>query len=401
MSYPIPRSEADIIQMQSDGDVEGPHLEYKSARLFDSRNEKVFETLSKEITAFANSAGGVLIIGVEENDDRSIQKISPVVDPQKTDSWIENGLLPRISPPISLKINTVEVCGGKVFVIDVPASHNAPHQSSDKRYYARRLFRVDPLLAFEIDDIRRRTFENPLSVSMSLSFSDELINFIVKNDGNVPVYDISIDIDGIDNREIANDWTPPLQRPYLEPFKVLHPGSEYYFLGSGYEFFQKKLSDTFIVKVLFSDADGGNHSKSYTHYLKDFESTQKRMPNSEKLLKSIEKQLKGIGKPLEDLVHVIKAANESVVHSSGLNLSNTTLTALSKNREWKWSGRDMSIMGLAEVLEIDTDTALKIHRQLFGGFNYVGQKDVDLSEIDIDDEIKAKIRERLIIPPEK
>lgn len=397
MAYPIPKSEADLLTMQVDGEAEGPYLEYKSGRLFESKNEKIFETLSKEITAFGNSAGGVIIIGVEEDSNRCISEIKPIFDETKTDSWIENGLLTRINPPISLNINTLDVRGGKIFVIDVPASHAAPHQAGDRKYYARRLYRVDPLLAFEINDIRRRTIENPLRVSMSLSFSEGLINFTIRNEGFVPVFDISINVDGIDNSEIASQWSPPLGRPYSEPFRVLYPESEHHFLGSGYDFFQKKLTDSFVVNLTFTDSEGVAHKKIYQHYLKDYEGTQTQRTNSEKIMKGIETQLTGVNETLRGLLNANKNMNESFVHSSGLNLSKTTLDALSKSQDWKWSGANLSPMALAEVLEVDTDTAYKVYRGLYGQQHIMGGRNIDLSELDVDEDVKDKIQKKLII----
>lgn len=396
MVYPIPKSEADLFAMQDDGVAEGPYLEYKSARLFENKNDKIFETLSKEIAAFGNSAGGVIVIGIEEDNNRCISEIKPVYDDKKTDSWIENGLLTRINPTISLNIYTINTEGGKVFVIDVPASHAAPHQASDRKYYARRLFRVDPLLPFEIDDIRRRTTENPLRVSMSLSFSEGLINFTIRNEGLVPVFDISISIEGVDNSEIAAQWSPPLGRPYSEPFRVLYPESEHHFLGSGYDFFQKKLTDSFVVNLTFKDSEGRAHNKVYQHYLKDYEGSQTQRTNSERILNGIETQLTGINKSFEGFLNATKAMKEAFVHPSGLNLSKTTLGALSKKQNWKWSGENLSVMALAEVLEIDNDSAYKVYQGLFGGHHFMGGRNLDLSKLDVDEGTREKIRTKLI-----
>jgi hypothetical protein len=398
MSYYVPKSEKDLLRMQSDGDAEGPFLEYKSARLFAEKNDKVFESLSKEITAFGNAAGGAIIIGVEEDSDRRIAEIKPVTDESKTDSWIENGLLPRISPTIALKINAFDVAGGRIFVIDVPASSVAPHQAGDKRYYARRLYRVDPLLDFEVNDIRRRVSLSPLNVSLSLSFSDGLINFTIKNEGILPVYDISIDIDGIDNKEIAEQWTPPLLRPYSEPFRVLYPDSEHHFLGSGFDFFKKKLSDAFTINLIFNDSEGQLHKKSYEHFLEDYESRQQQRTISEKLLAGIEKQLSGLNESLKDLVRVSKSMQESAVHPSGLNLSKTTLSALSGDTpDLKWPGEYLSIPALVEVLEIDHEVAHKIYSELYGQNHFVGGHNTDLTDLDVPEDVKEKIRKKLRI----
>ncbi|PBB52315.1 MULTISPECIES: ATP-binding protein [Mesorhizobium] len=167
MAYFRPRTNHDILEMKERGDAEGAALEYKSSRLFEQKNEKVFETLSKELTGFANAIGGVLIIGIEEDSERRISDIRPIQDPSRNETWLEDGLLSRISPSLQISIERIDVESGHLLVLDVPPSRNAPHQAADKRFYARRLFRIDPLLPFEVEDIRRRV--SSLSSGASLS----------------------------------------------------------------------------------------------------------------------------------------------------------------------------------------------------------------------------------------
>jgi len=398
MAYKVPKTEEDLIRLKVVREAEGPYIEYKSSRLLTGKNEKVFEILSKEITAFGNSAGGVLIIGVEEDSDRCIKEFVPIADASKTDSWIEDGLLPRISPPISITIETIEMGGGRVLVIDVPASHSAPHQASDRKYYARRLFRVDPLLAFEIDDIRRRSNKSEIGVTAGLWFDEGLINFSIRNDGIVPIFDVSLSIEGVDNEDLAAQWTPGLGRPYIEPFKVIYPEGEQNFLGAGFEFFKRKLTDSLMFTVSFSDELGGKHEKNYQHYLRDYEASQRQQTKTEKSLEDIGKQLESVSKALKELSQFAKSMGESVLHPSGLNLSKTTLQAISQKSDWKWAGENLSPMALAEVLEIRQEDAFKIYEGLYGSYHFMGGRSSDLSDLDVDDDVKEKIRRLLVIP---
>lgn len=64
MACKVPKTETEIRALAELREAEGPFLEYKSSRLFEAKNDKIFETLSKELTAFANAAGGVLIIAL-------------------------------------------------------------------------------------------------------------------------------------------------------------------------------------------------------------------------------------------------------------------------------------------------------------------------------------------------
>jgi|GEM_PF-5075548 len=112
MTYLRPRTLDDILEMKERGDSEGATLEYKSSRLFEQKNDKVFETLSKEVTALANAIGGILIIGLEEDNDRRIANIVPVQDPLRSETWLEDGLLSRITPSLQLSIERIEVESG-------------------------------------------------------------------------------------------------------------------------------------------------------------------------------------------------------------------------------------------------------------------------------------------------
>jgi len=397
MAYKVPKTEHEVLALKEQREPEGPFLEYKSARLFKSKNDKIFETLSKELTAFANAAGGVLIIGIKEDSERCIEAFEPITDDKKMDSWLEDGLLPRISPPMAMTVQEIEVEHGKLLVIDVPPSPSAPHQASDRKYYARRLYRVDPLLAFEIDDIRRRAEGSPLNVSVGIWFENGIINFFIKNSSINPIYNIKVKIGGINGEEISKAWNPGIERPYLEPFRIIHQDEKMSFLGANFQFFKQKSMDEIIVSVLFSDSHGVSHQKEKKFYLKDYESAQFQRTNAERSLEKIEEHLSGINKALQEFALTAKSASESAIHSSGVNLSKTSLAALSSSLKWKWSGENLSHMALAEVLEVDMDTAHKIWSDLFGQYHLIGGRSVDLKHLDVDEEVKEKIRKRLVI----
>ena len=398
MDYFKPQSLSDIQEMQERGDAEGPNLEYKSSKLLSQKNERVFESLSKEVTAFANSIGGVLIIGVEEDSDRRISEISPISDETKTDSWLEDGLLSRINPSLRIDILKVDVGNGHLLIIDVPASRSAPHQASDKRFYARRLFRVDPLLAYEVDDIRRRSIENPQGAYLSISARNGGIDFTIKNQQSTPIYDVDIKVSGITNASIAEQWSPGLSRPYTEPFKIIHPGDSFSFLGAGYEFFAKQLKDEMKVTLSYSDVDGGLHQTEYFYFLKDLESRVTKKTPLETALAEGFKHLEGIKDSLSRISDTMRDIKESAVHPTGLNLSKTTLSALAGREDFKWSGPHLSFQALAEVLEVESDEAYEIYRGLFGASHYVGGSNKSIDELELSDEVKAKILKKLTIP---
>ncbi|QDL91085.1 ATP-binding protein [Paroceanicella profunda] len=400
MTYFVPQTLEDILEMQERGDSENATLEFKSCRLFAQKNEKIFETLSREITAFSNSIGGVLIIGVEEDTDRRISEIVPITDSKKHEAWIEDGLLSRITPSLHLTIARIEVDEGHLLVINVPPSRAAPHQSADKRFYARRLFRVDPLLSFEVDDIRRRAAAMAGGANLSVLFQGGAISFAIENEGLEAIFDVWIDVKGIENSDIAKVWTPGLGRPYTEPFRIIHPGERRNFLGAGFDFFEEQLDDRMDVTLNYTDDENVVHGITYTYYLKDFHSTARLRTPHEELLDQGIKKLEKLERALSDLARDIREIRECAFHPTGLNLSKTTLSVLAGEEGVKWPGEALTFQALAELLEVDFETAIKIQQEIFGATKYVGGKNTPLGDAKLPEQVKEKILQQLALPPE-
>lgn len=106
-------TEQEINNIISQG--EGYHSEFKV-----SIPSKVRD-LTEEICAFANSAGGKLILGV---DDQNILHGLTISNAQK--SSIQNSIN-EISPPVDCTIEVYSVENKQIVVIDVKSSNNKPH----------------------------------------------------------------------------------------------------------------------------------------------------------------------------------------------------------------------------------------------------------------------------------
>src|SRR4051794_20746390 len=57
-------TEQDLLDLR--GASESSRLEFKESRLLNDSKEKIAQTLSKEASAFANSEGGVIVVGMRE-----------------------------------------------------------------------------------------------------------------------------------------------------------------------------------------------------------------------------------------------------------------------------------------------------------------------------------------------
>ncbi|MBO7537793.1 MAG: ATP-binding protein [Prevotella sp.] len=135
---------------------ENIHLDYKAAGALDKDDKKRTE-ITKDISAFANSDGGIIVYGVSEEDHRP-KEINPIDGRVYTKEWLENVIL-LIQPRIEeVKIYPIRVddIGQSIYVVKTPRSSNAPHMARDKRYYKRFNFKSEPMEDYEVKDLYNR-----------------------------------------------------------------------------------------------------------------------------------------------------------------------------------------------------------------------------------------------------
>lgn len=96
------------------------------------RSEANANSIAKEMIAFANLKGGVLLIGV--SDDGSIQGLS---GDRKDEEWVANIARNNIIPSLQVDYSLVDIDGKKVAVISIPKGKDKPYQSVDGKYFIR------------------------------------------------------------------------------------------------------------------------------------------------------------------------------------------------------------------------------------------------------------------------
>jgi hypothetical protein len=121
---------------------------------------------SKQVSAFANGAGGQLFIGI---DDRGAIDggVATTLKNGGLRAWLEDITPGAVEPPLStFNVYEVRSDGRKdsligpnraVYVVDIPASETAPHQAIDRRYYLRIAGKSRPMGHVHVQDILRRT----------------------------------------------------------------------------------------------------------------------------------------------------------------------------------------------------------------------------------------------------
>jgi len=147
-------SEADLIALI--GQSESIRREFKSGRLFDGNQEsKWVEQLSKEVSALANTEGGELFLGIDE-DKKSKPRVATSIDgvpsgiaPERLQQLIEGNVSPYLP---GIRVNRVPLSSHPeriVFIIKIPQGSTA-YQANDGRYYGRSEFEAKYLPDHEV-----------------------------------------------------------------------------------------------------------------------------------------------------------------------------------------------------------------------------------------------------------
>jgi predicted HTH transcriptional regulator len=153
------KTKADLQRLVDEALEESLTLDYKASPAL-TRDGKGPDELCKDVTALANSAGGQLVYGIEE--DKVTRKPSRVddgvIDPKITREWMEQILNSRVQPRLNgVQTARIDMENGKFgYVISVPQSQTGPHQAPDQKYYKRFDLQSVPMHDYEIKDIMRR-----------------------------------------------------------------------------------------------------------------------------------------------------------------------------------------------------------------------------------------------------
>ncbi len=177
-------------------------LEYKAAEALD-RNETKKKEITKDVSAMANSAGGILIYGISEYADperRHLpEKITPVDRRKYPREWVEQ-IIQAIRPRIDgIVIHSVNLSSGEnnvAFVIEIPQSNTA-HQASDHRYYKRFNFQAVPMEDYEIRDVMFREQTPNITLSFLIQITSESQNLVIqaRNNGSAFAQYVAVFLD--------------------------------------------------------------------------------------------------------------------------------------------------------------------------------------------------------------
>lgn len=185
---------------------ESIYLDYKRSAAISAWSQEQKIELAKDVSAFANSGGGVLIYGAVERDIAGIPcfdsfdgglkgspNIEAIEDVLTSEKYIHKKITDLIIKPI-----LDSASGGTYVIISIPRSLRAPHMHNPStKFYKRHNFKSEPMQGYEVEDIRNRTDAPRLSVHINRIKRDH-------GDGSVHHYRTGLIILNDGNRSLKN-----------------------------------------------------------------------------------------------------------------------------------------------------------------------------------------------------
>ncbi|MFC1919066.1 helix-turn-helix domain-containing protein [Chloroflexota bacterium] len=180
------------------GTEEGVYLEFKKPSEFIHDNHFSRDEFARELTetvsAFLNSDGGVILIGVQTDEHERDKKIEYLKSPENwaltqtlehlkiplKASQIRDLIFGNIVPkPSGVEVKDLDIPFGKdkttVFVVTVTASPFGAHQSvKTSRYYRRTADGDEPMLDFEIRAVNSRRSGPLLNMEFKVSHISDI-----------------------------------------------------------------------------------------------------------------------------------------------------------------------------------------------------------------------------------
>ena len=374
-------------------------LDYKSAGALAKTDGKRSE-VTKDVSAFANPAGGTIIYGIKEHDDQTKkhlpEKIDPIDRTQLSKEWLEQ-VIGNIRPRIdAISIHPVPLNGISTqvaYVVEIPRGITA-HQATDHRYYRRYNFESVSMEDYEIQDIRnrRRSFSPLVKFDVEVRHA-VAITLVVANIGNSIAQDVKF-----------NFLTPLVWNNNEEMPPLLKDGAKYLSPGEIHKFHYQSFLSTVTneipsnidVEISYTHPEIGQRISDIFHI--DFKNYYRSLATESELYqlgKTIEKALGKLADKIQATNRHLDTLSE-IGSLTGLELSIPTLKNLKhvldhSTQLEKVDPRGRGPLFFMEVLGIDEVRASRLSTY------YHNPPDKSLEAIEgISEELIAKIKEIFI-----
>lgn len=323
----LPTTEADIDQLIKDQIQEDLHLDYKESPAVD-RSKR--QEIGKDVSAFANSDGGILIYGVVESNNLPVSKDGGVDHTKYSREWLEQVISSNVTPRIDgIRISPIQVSVDRsYYAVEVQKSFRGPHQNSDKKYYKRFNFQSVPMEDYEINDVRNRQKNVQPLVSVDVELDDGLFaNLVVSNIGHLTAQDITFVL----SDELQSWLSENEPNLFTRGIKYLPPGKIHKFM---FESVNAALAEDCPVPSSFSISVSYRHPEADQFVTEVFNIDFEDYRNTLVTHSEVYQQGKSLKEAVDKLTGEVKELNKHVKNISavsgdtGLDLSITTLRNL-------------------------------------------------------------------------
>lgn len=191
--------QADIESLIDNAVEENYYLDFKRSESLDSSDKKKMD-ISIDVSAFANTYGGILVYGIEEKNHVA-SDYSFITDKKVTKEWLAHIIQGRIQKPIpDLKIYPIRFDGKfekTIYLVKIPQSIDAPHMASDSRFYKRDNYNNLRMQELDVRNTYNRLTKGNLEIE-NIGFNEDektgyttiyeasfIVRLLVKNIGSV------------------------------------------------------------------------------------------------------------------------------------------------------------------------------------------------------------------------
>jgi hypothetical protein len=195
--------EEDLLELIQIKAEENLHRDWKESGSLE-RTDRAKREISKDISSFANSDGGIVVYGIEQEKQPpyAAKALSPIDAVQFSHEWLEDIITSNVDPPVHdlvirpIYLNTQHP--GKVaHVVIIPRSSTA-HMANDGRYYRRYNFKALRMEDYEVRLSMNRTSWPTYHASVRMlrvpGATKYKFDAIVRNSSEIVARDVSLQL---------------------------------------------------------------------------------------------------------------------------------------------------------------------------------------------------------------
>ncbi|MEO1289038.1 MAG: ATP-binding protein [Chloroflexota bacterium] len=187
---------------------ETDEYEFKSSLIRDSQHYRsdLSSKLTKTASAFWNTGGGILVVGVNDNGQVD-GGIPSLMGKQKLRDWVDM-ILNGVSPIGPYAVKTIKPTdanskidsGMVILVVAFGESYDLPHMAPDNRYYVRAGAHSNPASHYLVEAIRaRRGLERPMLRALLREHPQKVgvVEMAIVTVNDLPALNVFIDFEPI------------------------------------------------------------------------------------------------------------------------------------------------------------------------------------------------------------